>query len=339
VVSCYLVGCAVFPHSRLLSIAVPAFALLLPGHIVNLACVTNDGLAELFSCLTIWAGVRIVRTQACGLARCAVMGALVGAGLLTKTSCVFLVPVALLAVGLARSPHARQPHSWAQFLAGAGVMLGVAAGLWGGWIIHNLRYYPGDPLVTRTFVEIFGKDRARPETFLAGGLSFASYLRLVATWTYLSFWGVFGQARVFMPNWYYAFGTVILAVAGVGAIAGLSRWRSAERVTKEVWSSLGLACILVVLQFLQFNMTFFQAQARYLFPAIAPVACLFVAGGHRSWRLTGFATPGAPVWSGWAWVGLACALAIMLAAALAEVASRGAPASPPPWIGLPSLGP
>jgi 4-amino-4-deoxy-L-arabinose transferase-like glycosyltransferase len=335
VVACYLVACAVFPRSPVRQVAVPLFALLLPGHIVNLAAVTNDGLAELFACLALWIAITIARERNTAPRRVGALGLVIGLGLLTKTSCLFLLPVALVAVGLACSRPGSAGFAWRRFAVGAATVVLVALLLWSGWIIRNLAVYPGDPLVTRTFVEVFGRDRATPETFFALGLSFAGYLRLVLSWTYLSFWGVFGQAVVFMAGWYYAVGSAIALGAALGLAASVRQWRRATPEARVAWSILVVASILVGLQFLQFNMSFFQAQARYLLPAIAPIACAFVAGLGRLGRPLAGRAGSAEKGRAWILGGFGLALLVMLLSALVEVASR-APVTPPPgWIGLP----
>lgn len=335
VVACYLVACAVFPLSPVRQVAVPLFAILLPGHIVNLAAVTNDGLAELFACLAIWIAITIARERNTAPRRLGALGLVLGLGLLTKTSCLFLLPVALVAVGLASLQPDAGRFDWRRFAVGAATVVLVALLLWSGWVIRNLAVYPGDPLVTRTFVEVFGRDRATPETFFLLGLSFAGYLRLVLSWTYLSFWGVFGQAAVFMAGWYYALGSAIALAAAVGLAASGRRWRTANREARAAWSILTVGGMLVGLQFLQFNMSFFQAQARYLFPAIAPIACAFAAGLSKTGTLLAGRAGSAEKGRAWAIGGFGVGLLVMLAAALLEVASR-APVTPPPgWIGLP----
>jgi 4-amino-4-deoxy-L-arabinose transferase-like glycosyltransferase len=323
-ITCYLLACAVFPRNLLLQAAVPLFALLLPGHILNLAAITNDGLAELFAGLVIWLAVGLIRRAPRGVGRLAALGLLTGAALLTKTVCVFLLPVVVIAVAWSSSPWRRPPPSWRRFAVGLALTVGLALALWAPWIAHNLSHYPGDPLVTRTFVEVFGKDRWTPERFYAQGLSPFGYWHLVLTWTYLSFWGVFGSAMVFMPGWYYLLATVVCVAALVGFLLGLSEWRRADRPTRYVWSLVAVSVILVALQFLSFNRTFFQAQARYLFPAIAPIACLFAAGVHLAGRRVG-GRKGAV----WAHLVVWAVLAVLLIAALAAVGTRG-------QVGLPT---
>jgi 4-amino-4-deoxy-L-arabinose transferase-like glycosyltransferase len=321
----YLLACEVFPQSRVLQLAAPLLVLLLPGHIINLAAITNDGLAELFCGLVIWQCVVLIRRSPTR-GRLIGIGVLIGAALLTKTSCLFLLPVAAAAVLLSASPWAPEPSSWRRCVAGLGLIVGPALLLWAPWIAHNLANYPGDPLVARTFMEVFGKDRWTPERFYAQGMSELGYWRLVLTWTYLSFWGVFGSAMVFMPGGYYLAATAVSLVSLIGCLRGLARWWRSDRETRCVWSLLALAVILVCLQFLSFNRTFFQAQARYLFPAIGPIVCLFVAGLHLAGQRLGGAR-------GALWVPALTGLAMvaLLVAALAEVAARG-PVGLPVWL-------
>jgi len=334
VVSCYLVGCAVFPHSLLLQIATAGFALVLPGHLVSLAAVTNDGLAELFCSLALWQCVALVRWPAEGVGRFGLLGLLIGAALLTKTSCVFLVPVALLATLLGYSPVAGRGATWGPFAVRAAVTVGAAVALWAPWIARNLSHYPGDPLVTRTFVAVFGQDRPSPVSFLAAGMSVPGYLRMLLTWTYCSFWGVFGQAAVFMPGWYYLVGAALTVAALTGIVVGAAGWRQASREARLVWSILLAAGILVGLQFAHFQVDFFQAQARYLFPAIAPIACLFVAGLGRVGLLAVRRHPPesarAPML-----IASGAAMAMLLVTAFLAVMARGPVGPPPLWIGMP----
>ncbi len=336
IVSCYLVGTVAFPQSRLLQLAPAGFALLLPGHIVGLAAVTNDGLAELFCCLALWQCVSLLRWPTGGYGRFTLLGALIGAALLTKTSCVFLLPVALFAVLLGYSPAAGKPVRWSAFLGRAAVTLGVAVALWAGWIVHNLSHYPGDPLVTRTFLEVFGKDRPSPGTFIDTGLlSPLGYLRMVLTWTYCSFWGVFGEAAVFMRSWYYLLGTALTAAALIGVAARAAQWRRATPESRAVWSILAAAGILVGLQFLRFEMDFFQAQARYLLPAIAPIACAFIAGLDGVARRLAGRSGRMPKARVAVFGACGVTMAVLLVTAFVAVAARGHVGPPPPWIGLP----
>ena len=66
-----------------------------------------------------------------------------------------------------------------------------------------------------------------------------------------------------------------LVRAYMRARAGLTR---EARITGLL---LGTYTLLVFASFLRFNMEYFQAQGRYLFPALAPIALAFATGWLR----------------------------------------------------------
>ena len=53
--------------------------------------------------------------------------------------------------------------------------------------------------------------------------------------------------------------------------------------TERLITVLSLAAFLVLAAFLRFNTEFFQAQGRYLFPAMAPLSLGFAAGWLAWW--------------------------------------------------------
>ena len=82
----------------------------------------------------------------------------------------------------------------------------------------------------------------------------------------------------FYPAWTYW----VLAALTAAAVAGLAIW-SVSRTSQDLWQRRALLVpallgALVLASFVRFNMTFFQAQGRYLFPALPFWALLFVVG-------------------------------------------------------------
>jgi len=124
------------------------------------------------------------------------------------------------------------------------------------------------------------------------GGSMGAYLAGVARWTFASFWGVFDSMRVFwgqdphghppspaqpLPSLY-----VLLVLCCLASGAGL--WMLARR--KHVWTPaqsamlrvFGVLVALAGLAHLRFVLVFFQAQGRYWYPALLPLALFFVLG-------------------------------------------------------------
>ena len=106
------------------------------------------------------------------------------------------------------------------------------------------------------------------------GLTHFSYLIWVVGWTAASFTGVFGpRFEVFLPRQVYLVTGLVGLVGGVAFArylmkAGLSAWQ------RQAWWLSALVSALMVAAFVRFNMSFFQAQARYMFPGLLPAAAL-----------------------------------------------------------------
>ncbi len=277
----YALALGMFGNDRPKALLAAGFAALLPMHFVNLAGVTNDGLAELTVTLCIiWA---------CKLAsevsdrNALVLGLLVGLAMLVKSSALFIFFVAGVAAILGTRHLEDEGQRLKRIARGIGLTVAAALVVCGWWWVRNQILY-GDPLAHRVFVELFSVDRATPEWFFERGLSGVGYVLMIFWGTALSFWGVFGQANVYLPGYGYLVGWAF----GLLAITGLVR---ATRSRRSFWAAaplcwllacLGLAFVLAF--YLRFNMIFYQVQARYLFTAIGPLAALFAAGWWSLWQ-------------------------------------------------------
>ncbi|MGD8240091.1 MAG: hypothetical protein PVH68_16165 [Armatimonadota bacterium] len=271
-----------FPDDAHLPVAATGMAAFLPMHVAILSAITNDGLAELVATAILYICFTGLASGFTGR-RVVVVGALLGVGALVKIGCLLLAPVALLAMAL-RMRQTRYDVS--RLLWQWGLCLVVCLVVCGWWLVRSTKLY-GDPLAMGAFREMFLAEdaaRATPEWFFRRGYSLATYVSVVVLWTWCSFWGVLGQANQFMPTWFYAVGAVLTLWAGVGCVRlcrrGLRGGTGMEAVQRHTLLLLGAALALVLIAFVQFNREFFQAQARYLFPAIAPIVCFFALG----WR-------------------------------------------------------
>ena len=155
----------------------------------------------------------------------------------------------------------------------------VICGAW--WVRNQLLY--GDPLAHGVFIDLFLKDRATPEYFLQRGMSGAGYLLMIAWGTALSFWGVFGQANVYMPEWFYLCGWLMGAAVLIGLIRAGIGGRAPWAGNRGQWLVVLVGIALIIAFYLRFNMIFYQVQARYLFTGIGPLAALMAAGWLGLW--------------------------------------------------------
>ena len=254
-----------------------AFAAFLPSRLLVSAALGNDALAEVFFVGTAWA-LLCMSERMPNRAQLLALGVAVGLGVLTKVSAVILLVVAPLGVLMASRNWSERP-SVKSAAGGAGIVLGAALLTSAWWFLRNQHLY-GDPLGMGRFVQIFTLDRPGPAYF-AEKFGPWLYPPLLAVWTFKSSLGVFGQANRFLPSWAYAMWLAVCLVALAGAVRQGFIWlRRRETTPAGVTAAvvLGLEMALTVGAFIRFNMVFFQAQARYLGPAIAGWAWLWSAG-------------------------------------------------------------
>jgi hypothetical protein len=184
------------------------------------------------------------------------------------------------------------------------VVLFIFAIIAGWWLWRNILLY-GDPLAVKAFLEGF-KDSPKPSDFLEpsgryaryGTLSLTTYIMWVAQITLFTWLGIYGEpneavkglARLFEgaePDWGWVLIATLIGIAaaaaiGVGCVVSC---RSCIKALRERQFSIAFAhalpflvLLLVFLEFVQFNRHFFQAQARYFYPAHTPMAYLFAIG-------------------------------------------------------------
>jgi len=289
------------PHILWLRLAAVAALAFLPGRLLIVSSVSNDALFELLSVVTLWQALVAVR-DGMDLRRAAILGVCLGLSLLTKTSALVMCPIVALAALL--EPRWRR-QGLGSLLANAALVAALCGVLWGWWVARNMALYH-EPLAVDIFQRVFLKDRPTPDFFLSRGATWTLYWLQVASQTWMSLWGVFGQATVYMPRLFYDLGRLIAAAMLVGAVLtwyrktrgaeALSprpgesrgpappgepdeqtdRWQARPQVLS--WALCALLLVLTLGTFMRFNMVFYQAQARYFLGASGILACLLSAG-------------------------------------------------------------
>jgi hypothetical protein len=237
----------------------------------------------------------------------AAIGALIGLALLTKNYGALLPPVAWLALLLA----ARRDGGWdwPGFFRRAAILTGVALAIGGWWLVRNQLLY-GDPLAMRALLEqAHGKGEPTPAMLMAAfDLTWIEYVVAYPLWwTFRSFWGILGEMNVFFPPAVYLALLGVSAAVLVGVVLFMrEEWRRFPAWQRRVMWVLGATLLLVLISYIRYNTELFQAQARYLFPAL-PIFAKDFALGVRRW-LPGPAKP---------WVGVIVPVGMAIFAAMA----------------------
>ena len=288
-----------FPDDPWLALAAAAALGLLPGNVALSASVTNDALTNLVLVVGLGLLAKLVTAadpkerQRWALR----LGVTLGAGIWTKTSTLLLFPTVLLACYLLASRSlttGAQAGRAAATACGLGILLGLP------WLGRNQLLY-GDPLAQHVFVSAFSNTAQAGD--IARGLyggSILSYLGGVAQWTFASFWGGFDSLLIFWgqdprahlhptdrgaysflghspPSPYTPLALLCLA-AGLGLFRALGRRAALTPLQRVLLAAFAVLTALTGVVFLRFILTFFQAQGRYWYPALLPLAFFFVLG-------------------------------------------------------------
>jgi uncharacterized membrane protein len=296
-----------------------AFAAFLPMFTALSGAVSNDPLLILLCTWVLAVTAKCLRDE-WTWKRVAIIGVLTGLALLTKTTALALAPVLLLAAFLPQEKdlpgeqgdasilealgsldNVRKPKPAFLMILASGLIALVLVAPW--WARNSKLYH--DPLAISAFNSAF-KGSAQKADIVAGieasepGTSgeITYWKDWVGWWTSRSFFGVFGYMDIWLnergtsftgsspkgnaPNTLYRVLLAVTVLCVLGWMIAMTRdeWTA----TRSVQIMNAAFALVVLILFLRFNMQYFQAQARYLFPALGPIACGVAVG---AWELLG----------------------------------------------------
>jgi 4-amino-4-deoxy-L-arabinose transferase-like glycosyltransferase len=271
------------PETALLAAGIAA---LIPGHTAIMSSVNNDSLLELCFSVTLLLLIT-AQTRGFTLQRSLLLGAVLGAALLTKLTAILLLPVILLAL----VQKWRNGAPLRDLVRASAIVAATALVISGMWFVRNgVIYHEWLPLTA--FRQSF--ERTAKATDIVGGQSglhvngWVGYMGLVAQWTLQSFFAVYstklGSAfgmPAFLPTQLYLLAGGAAAVA-LGGLAMAYMRRRAEFTRIQICGLWLLAATiaLVTASFALFTARYFQAQGRYFYPAMLPISVLAALG----WR-------------------------------------------------------
>lgn len=287
----YLGGCLLWRRSEAPACLMVVLAAGLPMRQAVCASVGNDAATEFW--FTAGAVALLMAARAGLTPRWGVIcGAAVAVATLTKASGLLLTAPLLATAAVAVGPTRRQRLIW---LSCAVAAMAVGSG-W--WFARNARLY-GDATLTRVFAREFagtaraadwiGKRQLRVDP-ASGSLvpgprmTRAGYTALVADWTSRTFVAAYTSVRgaaigmpIFMPPQLYVLAWLPVAAALLGWLLH----RKAETPSRADAVVLGVLLAATAAAFAGFTWTYFQAQGRYLYPAMLPLTALVAGGLYR----------------------------------------------------------
>jgi hypothetical protein len=287
VLAAWLVARELFPpresDSRALQrIATMLFVACVPMFAFISGSINNDNAAALFSALGLWWALRVARAGRQSVASALIGGLIAGCGVLSKSSVIGLLGLyglaqfgALLTLGRIDGRGVLRAVRWLL------IAFGVVALLSGWWFARNLQLY-GDLLGWNAFLDVVGR-RDTPATLAQLWTEREGFV-----WAY---WGVFGAMNVIMPPWLYELLNGVVIFALVGAVLGGSRWLEARGLRAVVtdrdaraWLMALIWIAVIFIALLRWTALTPASQGRLMFPAIAAIAALCVAGLARLHR-------------------------------------------------------
>lgn len=265
-----------------------AFAALLPMNCALSGTISNDPLLiALISWSFAFCAKALDSDETKEISKSVLLAAIF-AGLACLTKSTGLVAVAGLAV---TTGYLRKQLPIGKLLGLALVSLLIASPVW----IRNQLLY-GDPLAQKVFQTAFTGSPKKEVIILVieskgspGSSEVQYWMNWVGYWTARSYIGTFGYLDIWLnasgkattpdsqpdPNWLYK---GILAFIAIAKLSFLIYLRNKyKEVPRAVWVGLVVALLTLAL-FVGFNMTYFQAQGRYLLPCLAPTALVLGIG-------------------------------------------------------------
>ena len=304
----YLCLSLVFAGKTLIPLGAAAFSALLPMHMAMAAAVNNDGLAELLLMASMLLLLRWMRhrfydeslaaTQRSQSRQLLWLGLLLGLGMATKIYAYLMLPLVLVVVVVViwLSPRIQQARTEAVTLSPtrASWMEGMRAALWvlipalilalPIWI-RNLYLYGGWDLLGMAWHDQVVAGQPRTEEWIAD-VGWISYSERAFSFTFQSFWGVFGWMSVFLDERIYTALLIFTGVIFLGVLWATVRFISGGPDTDmdafqlSVLILFGLMLVVVVVGYVGYNFKFVQHQGRYFFWGLLPISTVVALG----WR-------------------------------------------------------
>ncbi|MCL4458925.1 MAG: hypothetical protein M1136_10955 [Chloroflexi bacterium] len=295
-ITAYHIVSRLFPADELLQVAVPGFIAFIPMYIATTAAIDNDTLSNLILSLIILVSIialqRAKWTTTVGLEQndegergqanpsplrfWLSLGLLIGLGLLTKLTSYIALPLVAFAVCSVEWPWRPLGRPLGRIVQRLAIVYGAAAVISGWWFVRNALVYGG--------LDLFGL--RRHDLVVVGqpltgrfDLAAAKYFLIVF---FRSFWAQFGWMGILVDERIYLLLAVLSLLAGIGLLLFVLKIVQVPHLLTSFQKvSLGLLLLSFILTFggvLQYNLTYIQAQGRYLFPAIVAIGTFFVLG-------------------------------------------------------------
>lgn len=274
VVATYGIAGEVWPAEPRWAVLAAVVTAATPMFLFVAGMISNDAPAAAWSGLALWVMAAVIRRGATR-ARLTWLALALAAAWLTKVSTLALAAPALLSLWWAGAPVGSLPlrHRLATVVGRGLYVLGLAGLVAGWWFARNALLF-GDPAgVSPHFNTVLAHRRPTP--------LLAEIARLPDVWS--TYWAAFGWGNILLPDWVYALIAAFFWLAVVGltwlALGGARRPLVLSPQAAMLWT-LVTAVALIVASLVRWMQQVEAPHGRLLYPAIAAISVLLVAG----WR-------------------------------------------------------
>jgi hypothetical protein len=263
------------PEQEDAAVYAAAIVAMLPMNLALCASVSNDTAINLIFALYLLCMGRLLRQPGRTLKNSLWLGLVIGAGLLTKSSTLILIPLTFIVLGFAGAKNVLPPRS-AVLAACQATVAAAVIGM--AWFVRNQLLY-GDVFAEKVIFHDLAARNHSPAWIIAG-MGQNWYTQHFFGWTFDSYWGVFDSMLLFLPtNVYILLAVISLVTIAAGVTVFIKGDYSNIVVTNLfMWAML---TVLAVIAYVQYNAHFFQLQGRYLYPALLPLAAVGAVGINR----------------------------------------------------------
>jgi 4-amino-4-deoxy-L-arabinose transferase-like glycosyltransferase len=268
----YALAREIFPDQPILALGAAALNAFLPMFVFISASVSNDNLSNLVGNAIALLLVKLIKSERLPQNRLYVLlGVATGAGLLSKLSIGFFIPViaaSLLFVSLCL-------RDWRPLVIGGAISGGFTVLIAGWWYIRNIELY-GDPTGLNVFLDIVGRryPPANWEQLWSERFSFS--------WSY---WGAYGTINILLPRVLYTIFDAIGIFAFLSAAVFLFKTLLRREWRMRQWMVVAITLILPLLTFISLIRWTTEtpgSQGRLVFVALSSLS-LWMAVGLTWW--------------------------------------------------------
>jgi hypothetical protein len=268
----FQLGRVLFPGQPAVSLTMAGLTAFTPQFLFLSAVVNNDNAAIAISALVLWQVAALLHDgePMQNWKRSAVLGILLGLGLLSKASLLAVLPVVGLAILVAgiREQGATNRRRPARIMGHLALTFGLTALITGWYFVRNWVLF-GDPLGWAFTLQVSAL-REGPLTW--------DVLAWLFRGIYRSFW--LGWIGIQLDEALYWIVGAVCLVGLVGFVAWLvRRWKAIGAATLWTLALLGLHAIFTLISLLQWTATVLGTdQARLIYPVLPTVMLVLTAG-------------------------------------------------------------